>query len=68
MTFMLDTRTRLVIRIERSHLAFAHQGRCLLEGGGSVTAWPLFIVCSDMHSTAYGVWSMVIERSITTHG
>ena len=59
MTFMRGTRASLVIRVERSHLAFAHQGRCLLEGGGSVTAWPLFIVGSDMYgvwSTEYGAW------------
>ena len=63
MTFIRDTRASRVTRVERSYLAFAHQGRCMLEGGGSVTARPLFMVCPDMHSMEYRVWSMVIEHS-----
>ena len=63
MTFMRGTRTSRVTRVGRSHLAFTHQGRYLLEGGGSVTARPLFMVCPDIYSIEYGVWSMVIEHS-----
>ena len=54
MTFMRDTRVSRVTRVERSHLAFAHQGRYMLEGGGSVTARPLFMVCPDMYSMEHG--------------
>ena len=53
MIFIRDTRTGLVTRVERSHLAFTHQGRYLLKGGGSVTAWPLFIVYPDIRSIEY---------------
>ena len=63
MTFMRDTRASRVTRVERSYLAFAYQGRYMLKGGGSVTARPLFMVCPDMHSMEYRVWSMVIEHS-----
>ena len=53
MIFMRDTRISLVTRVERSYLAFAYQRRYLLKGGGSITAWPLFIVCLDIQSIEY---------------
>ena len=55
---MRGTRTSRVTRVGRSHLAFAHQGRYLLKGGGSITARPLFMVCPDIYSIEYRVWSM----------
>ena len=67
-TFIRDTRTSRVTRVERSHLAFTYQGRYLLKGGGSVTARLLFIVYPDIYSIEYRVQSIVIERSITTYG
>ena len=66
-TFIRVTWTSRVTRVERSYLAFAHQGRYLLKGGGSVTARPLFIVYPDIYSIEYRVQSMVIERSTTTY-